>query len=280
MSELRNLGVFENFFDRRGSHVDIAQTIFAEGVHPQFDRFLFQHYRRSTRGDQFADWVRDIEQLVESATTTVTGLSARGAATTGEELLVAQFMSGDPELIEDGFVGLVWHFAVFANCPDQTLGEDTFERGRNKEWLATHVNKTGHSTRGIVRMESGENQVTGESSLNADRGGFFIPHFPDHDPVWILAEERAENSWEIETDGVIDGDLDDAVDVILDGIFRGEELGVDGIDPAQRGVEGGRFSGTGRPGDDENAVWLLDRVGDVVVNVVGETKIFKREVDG
>ena len=127
-------------------------------------------------------------------------------------------------------------------------------------------------------MKGGKHQVARQSSLDADGRGFLVAHFPDHDPVGILAKEGPEHPREIKADGFVDRDLDNAVDVILDGILGGEELGIDGIDPAQRCVEGRRFSSTRRTGDDEDAVWLLDRLGDVVVDVIGEAEIFQREI--
>ena len=128
-------------------------------------------------------------------------------------------------------------------------------------------------------MERGKHQVAGERCLDANGGGFLIAHFPDHDAVRILPQESAENPREVETDGVVDRDLDDAVDVILDRVLGGEELGIDGVDAPEGGVERGGLASAGGTGDDEDAVRLFDRVGDVIVDVVGEAEILKRQVD-
>ncbi len=74
--------------------------------------------------------------------------------------------------------------------------------------------------------------------------------------------------------------MDDAVDVVFDGVFCGEEFGIDGVDAAEPGVEGGSFSSTGGTGDDEDAVGFFDGFSDVFVDGRGESEVFEREVDG
>jgi len=124
-------------------------------------------------------------------------------------------------------------------------------------------------------MEGGEDQVAGECGLDGDGGGFLVTHFPDHDAVGVLAEEGAQDAGEIQADAFVDGDLDDTIDVIFDGILGGEELGIDGIDAADGRIEGGGFAGAGGAGDDEDAVGFLDRLGDIMVDVIGQAEVFQ-----
>ena len=44
------------------------------------------------------------------------------------------------------------------------------------------------------------------------------------------------------------------------------------IDPAQAGIKRGGFAGTGRAGDDEDAVGPLDDFGHVIMDVFGKTE--------
>ena len=66
-------------------------------------------------------------RIVKPAPAAVAGLATGVAAGTGEELLVAELMGGDPELVEDGFIRLVRAFALLADGPDETLGEDSLQ---------------------------------------------------------------------------------------------------------------------------------------------------------
>jgi hypothetical protein len=176
------------------AEVDIAQAVLAQGVHAEFDGFLLDDHGGGAVGDQFADGIGDVEQLVEAAAAAVAGLAAGVAAGTGEELFVAEFVGGDAELAEDGLVGLVGGFAVLADGADEALGEHAFERGGDEERLAAHVDETGDGAGGVVGVEGGEHQVAGERGLDGDGGGFLVAHFPDHDAVRVLAEEGAQDA--------------------------------------------------------------------------------------
>ena len=57
-----------------------------------------------------------------------------------------------------------------------------------------------------------------------------------------------------------------------------EQFRVDGIDLSQAGIQRGRFSGASRAGDDENAVWFLDYLENVVVDIIGHAEIFEIEI--
>ena len=121
--------------------------------------------------------------------------------------------------------------------------------------------------------------MAGQCGLDGDGGRFLVAHFPDHDPVGVLAQEGTQDAREIQADAFVDGNLDDAVNVVLDGVLGGEELGVDRVDAAQGGVERGGLAGTGRAGDDEDAIGFLDRLGDVGVDGIGQAEVFEGEVD-
>jgi hypothetical protein len=121
-------------------------------------------------------------------------------------------------------------------------------------------------------------KVAGEGGLDGDLGGLEVAGFADHDAVWVLAEEGAQDAAEVEADAFVDGDLDDALDVVLDGVLGGEELRVDGVDLVEAGVKGGGLAGAGGACDDEDAVGLLDGVQDVLVDVLGHAERSRFEV--
>jgi hypothetical protein len=47
---------------------------------------------------------------------------------------------------------------------------------------------------GVVGVERGEHQVTGERGADGDLGGVFVADFTDHNDVGILAEDVAEGA--------------------------------------------------------------------------------------
>ena len=79
--------------------------------------------------------------------------------------------------------------------------------------------------------------------------------------------------------GLVDGDLHDAFDVIFDGVFGGEQLGVNGVYSTQAGIEGGGFAAAGWAGGNENDIWPLNGFGDVIVNKFRESERFDFQVD-
>ena len=107
---------------------------------------MFDNDGGGAAGDQFADGIGDVEQLVESTAAAVTSLAAGVAAGTGGELFVAELVGGNPELAEDGLVGFVGGFAVLANGAHEALGKHAFQRGGDKEGFAAHVDETGDGT--------------------------------------------------------------------------------------------------------------------------------------
>ena len=68
--------------------------------------------------------------------------------------------------------------------------------------------------------------------------------------------------------------------VVFDGVLGGQQLGVNGVNAAQAGIERGGFAATGGAGGDENAIGPLDGFDDVIVKVFGETERFDFEIDG
>ena len=53
---------------------------------------------------------------------------------------------------------------------------------------------------------------------------------------------------------MINRHLHDTFDFVLNGVFGGEDFDVLGVHLAQGGVQGGRLTGTGRTGNDEDTV--------------------------
>lgn len=188
-------------------------------------------------------------------------------------------MRGKADLGNDTFGGFVGGFAFGADFAYETLGKNAFKGCGDEERLDSHVNKTGDSAWCVVGVETGENEVTGEGGLDGDLSGVQVACFADHDPVGILTEEGAQDASKGETDGFGDGNLLDTFEFVFDGIFDGENFGIDAINAAEAGVESGCFTGAGGAGDDEDAVRFFDGGADMVVDTLRHAEGLKLEID-
>ena len=129
-------------------------------------------------------------------------------------------------------------------------------------------------------MQRGEDQVTCQRGLDRDLCGFQITGLADHDAVRILSQECPQDIGESQARGLVDRNLENALDLILDRILRREELGVDGVDLVEAGVEGCCFARTGRTADNEDAVWFFDDLDDEIVDLRWHLEGFQFELDG
>ncbi len=273
------LRVFEDFLDGGQSIVDVAKAVFAECDHTEFDGLLFHDDAGAALVDEFADGVGDVHEFVDALAAFVAGVVAGVASEPVVEMLVADLVWRESELAEHGFAWFVGFAAFLANFSDEALCEDGFEGGGEQEGLDAHVNKAGYGARCVVGVEGGEYKVAGEGCLDGDLRCLDVARFADHDAVWVLAEEGAEDAGEIEADTLLDGHLDDALDVVFHGVFAGQNLGVDGVDLVEAGVKRGCFPGACRAGDDEDAVGLLDGVEEVVVDVIGHPECLQLQLN-
>src|SRR5690606_41697615 len=90
----------------------------------------------------------------------------------------------------------------------------------------------------------------------------------------------AQTRGEGEADVFFDVDLHDAVDFQFDGVFGGDDFDFGGIEFGQAPVEGGGLTGTGGPGDEEDAVGLGDDVADDFERAGREAEFFEVDLDG
>ena len=73
-------------------------------------------------------------------------------------------------------------------------------------------------------MQRAEHQVSRQCCLNRDFGRFQVTDFTHQNRVRILPQNGSQAACECNPHIRVDGNLDDAVDVIFDRIFRGDQL--------------------------------------------------------
>ena len=133
----------------------------------------------------------------------------------------------------------------------------TDERRRNGSTPMSTIRVNGAG--GVVRVDRGEHEVTGERRVDRDLDRLLVADLADHDDVGILAEEGAERAREREPDlrltctwwmpPISYSTGSSAVRMLMFGL----------VDPVEARVERGRLAGAGRAGDEDDAVGPLDQ---------------------
>ena len=116
------------------------------------------------------------------------------------------------------------------NPAQQTLAENTFERGRNQERLDAHVDQTRDRARRVVRMQRGEHEMPGERRLDRDLRRLQVAGLSNHDAVRVLSQKRAQNPRERQTDCFIHRNLHDSFQIVFHRFFRSDQFGIDRVD--------------------------------------------------
>ena len=175
------------------------------------------------------------------------------------------------------FIGDVTLGAAEADPGDEPLRDDEVDRRRDVESLHAHVDQASDSLGSRVCVEGGQHEVAGECRLYCDARRLEIADLADHDDVRILTQERAERCRESHADLGPHQHLIDSEEVVLDGIFRGHDVGVDAVDLGKGRIESGRFPRTRRPSDQQHPVRIRDRLHHLALGAGLEAE--RREVE-
>jgi hypothetical protein len=119
--------------------------------------------------------------------------------------------------------------------------------------------------------------VAGERGFDADRHGFPVAHFTDHDHVRVGAQEGAHHGREIEPGLLVDLHLTQAFLGDFDRVLGGPDLGFRPVDVAEDRVQGGRLSRSGRAADEEQPVGPGDQGLQSLEVVLRDTEIRERD---
>ena len=99
-----------------------------------------------------------------------------------------------------------------------------------------------------------------EGGLRGDARSLLVADLTEHDDVRVLTQQRAQRAGEGKAGLVVGLELINAGHGILDGVLHGRDVDRLVVDLVERGVERGRFTTAGRPGDEHDAVGLVDDV--------------------
>ena len=160
---------------------------------------------------------------------------------------------------------------------DEALGEDAVQRGDEVVSFDADVQEAAQHVDHVVGVDGGEDKVAGERGVDGDLGGLLVADFADHDLVGIVAQNGTQAAREGQAFLFVHRNLRDSLELIFDGIFDGDDFVFVVLDFAERGVEGGRFAGTGGAGDEHHPVGFGDIAAEFREIVFAEADHVERE---
>ena len=126
-------------------------------------------------------------------------------------------------------------------------------------------------------MESAEDEVASQGSLDGDLGRLVVADLADHDDVRVLADDGAQAVGEGQPDLGPDLDLADALDLVLDRVLNGQDISGRRPDLLKRGIKRGGFARAGRPGRQDDAVRDADHPSEPLQSVRAHPQLFQAE---
>ena len=149
-----------------------------------------------------------------------------------------------------------------ADGPHQALGDDEHNGRRYQVALDALVHHPGDGAGRVVGVDRREHQVAGEGRPDGDLRRLQVPDLTNHHDVGVLAQERAQARGEGEPLLLVDLHLADAADGVFDRVLDGEDVLLGRVDLRHGGVERGGLSRAGGPGDQDDAVVVVQVLPD------------------
>src|SRR5690242_757617 len=265
-----NEGHLVNFPQRGDARANFGEAAFAQRGHAFFPGDALDLRGGPAVDDHFADAVGQIQEFANGGASVEAAAGALEASGALAEHYVGPMGRIEPRFIELFRAEFPGPLAIIANHAYQALGHDAIERGDEVVRFDAHVDEAADDVGHVVGVDGGEDQVPGESGLDGDLGGFLVANFADHDFVGVVAQDGAQAAGESEAFFLVDGNLGDALELILDGIFDGNDLVLVAFDFVNGGIQRGGLAGSGRPGDQDHAVRLADVAAETFCFLVGE----------
>ena len=115
--------------------------------------------------------------------------------------------------------------------------------------------------------------MAGERRLHGDLRGFLVADFADENHVRIVAQNGAQPARKRQAGFFVDLDLIDALELIFDRIFNGDDFADGIVDLVQRGVERRGFAGARRAGDQNDAVRQAENMLETFIFALGHADL-------
>src|SRR5882724_1998345 len=148
--------------------------------------------------------------------------------------------------------------AIRTNTAHETLRANQVHRRGHEKRLDTHVHQTADGRRRVVGVQRREHQVSREGGLDPDFRRFKIANLADQNDVGILAQESSERGGKVQANLLLHLYLVDASQLEFDRVFRGHDVGVNGVQRCNGGIQRVRLARTGWTGYQHHAVGFQD----------------------
>ena len=154
----------KDFVDSGGAFQHFFYTIHPQSRHTPFLGHRFDSRRMGTLKNKAPDGIVHCQNFVDPGPPLVTRLKAGGAARTTVEGGGRRLHISQTDLSQQGPVRFEGLLAAGADHPHKSLGDDRYYRRYHQKWLDPHIHQTGDRTRGVVRVEGAENQMSCEAA--------------------------------------------------------------------------------------------------------------------
>ena len=156
-------------------------------------------------------------------------------------------------------IGSVALPALGTDLADQPLRQHPLERGGREIGLDFQVHEAGHRTRRVVGVQGGEHEMPSERRLYGDRGRLAVTHLADHQDIRVLPQDAPQRPRERHTGLHVHRHLRDALQMVFDRVFDGDDFLRGTMAQRERSIERSRLAAAGGAGREQDPVRLLSK---------------------
>ena len=111
-----------------------------------------------------------------------------------------------------------------AENANQALRKNGLQRGRNQIRFNPHIHQSRKRPRGVIGVESAENQMSRQRGLHGNLRRFLVTNFTNEDHVRIMPQNGPQPASKGQPGFFRDLNLVDAAQLIFDRILDGDDL--------------------------------------------------------
>src|ERR1019366_10739480 len=162
----------DDLLSRREPGEHLADAVLAQGAHAHFAGARAQNRGGRLVVNQLPRFIVNDEYFKDAEAAAVTGVRAIVAAAALPERVALQLVRGQVQGAHFRVRGLIRLRALFADSAHQPLRHEAARGRRDQEGLHANVHETRDGARRVIRVQRGENQVTGERRVDGNGRGF------------------------------------------------------------------------------------------------------------
>src|SRR5438105_4813507 len=256
--QLKN-GLSNHFFYGRNAFLDFNQSGAAQRDHSVFHGPALDVDGAAAGENHVAQLVVDGHDFDQSDAPFVAGVVALVAAAALQDLERTDLLFLVADVEQRLRLHFHFFFALRADTARQSLRSDELHGRGDEERLDAHVHETVDRRRRIVRVQSGEHEMSGQRRFDRDLRRLEVADLTDQNDVRVLPEERSQRGGEVQSDRLFHLHLIDAGQIEFDRIFGGHDVDFGRIHFRQRRVKRIRLAAACGPGHKNHSPRFEDR---------------------